>query len=157
MTNPIYSLAIFCAVVFMAIIAGQLLAEKRNGDRKNEANLSFGKQFEDSDLSNTSGVVRHVKVICDKTEIIVPDLIADNFIATKITEFTDVKGDLFRVAFWMRESTTGNVHIITQSHVGNNMTCILSVSKNINNSTDSEMGNKNDRKPAVFSSEEHVT
>lgn len=144
--NIIPYAVIFSFVVLIALLSGFFIAEKGSQER------TFGKQFVESDLEGTTGTIKQVVVACDKTMIVVPDLLADNFVPWNITEFQDVNKETFRVTFWARESTTGEVHVITQSHVKNGVTCILSVSKDINNLQPSETVEENDRKPSVSDS-----
>lgn len=144
-------LATFFVILVIALAFGIFLADRNSKDR------IFGQQFVESDLEGTTGITKRIVVACDKTEIVVPDLIADNFVPENVTEFTDVQNDIFRVTFWKRKSSTGDVHIITQSHVGNGVTCILSVSKNINNLQPSESVEENDRKPSVNDSDFQFT
>ena len=93
---------------------------------------TMGQQFEQTDIEGSpSGILLPLNAACDTTDEIVIALFGEGFEMYSMGSSQDIKGNTFMMSFWKKLSDKGYTVVVTSSFEKKGITCIISITKNV--------------------------
>jgi hypothetical protein len=112
-------------LVILAILIGVNYYVKGDSD-------GLGQQFEQTDISDSpNGVLMPLNAACAKSDDIVIGLFEEGFEIYSMGSSQDIRGNNFMMSFWKKLSTQGYTVVVTSSFESRNITCVISITKNV--------------------------
>lgn len=116
-----------CVILFVILALMIGLSYYVKGD-----NEGLGQQFEQIDIADSpDGLILPLNAACAKSDTIVIGLFEEGFEIYSMGSSQDVRGNNFMMSFWKKLSTQGYTVVVTSSFESRNITCVISITKNV--------------------------